>query len=171
MATSGTTTFNYANLVDMIDSVTDYADGYVLVAGTTIDKDIKLWDWNDNKYTSLATALKDLNVTIVRQFGTVSIDGGTAVNIISSNTAFLIGTNSVVGKPVLFVRKRLADIDLLGGAIKRDGARPERLVFVSPNPVHATTGTSRYLAVGITGYEQIAIAATNPYAVSKFIRT
>jgi WD40 repeat protein len=168
---SGYSAFTYKDLVDMIDSITDYSDGYVLIAGTSVDKDIKLWDWTDNKYTSLSSALKDLNVTIVRQFGQVNIDGaGTNADIISSNTAFLVGTNSVVGKPVLFVRKRLSDIDLLGGAIKSNGEKPERLVFVSPNPVHATSGTSRYLAVGITGYEQIAIALTNPYATARFIR-
>lgn len=166
---SGATRFTYERLVTMIDSVTDYADGYVLAVGTTIDKDIKLWDWNDNKYTSLATALKDLNVTILRQFGQVTIDGA-ATDILTSTKAYLWGTNTQVGKPLIFVRKRLSDIDLLGGAIYNNGEKPERLVFVSPNPIHATTGTNRYLAVGVTGYEQIGAAVVNSYALSSFNR-
>ena len=168
--TSGQTHFSYNDLVNMIDGILDYSDNYVLVVGTVIDKDIKLWDWLDNKYTSLATALKDLNVNIVRQFGQVWVDGG-FVQIFDPNTAFLAGLNGVSGKPMLFVRKRLNDIDLMGGAILKNGDKPERLVFVSPNPIHATTGTSRYLAIGLTGYEEIALAVTNPYALSKFTRS
>lgn len=168
--TSGQTHFSYNDLVNMIDGILDYSDNYVLVVGTVIDKDIKLWDWLDNKYTSLATALKDLNVTIVRQFGQVWIDGG-FVQIFDPNTALLAGLNGTSGKPMLFVRKKLNDIDLMGGAILKNGEKPERLVFVSPNPIHATTGTNRYLAIGLTGYEEIALACTNPYSLSKFTRS
>lgn len=166
---SGYTRFTYADLVNMIDAVTDYADGYVLIAGTTIDKDIKLWDWNDNKYTSLAAALKDLNVTILRQFGSVTIDGG-ATTILDPTYAYLVGTSTQIGKPLIFVRKQLSDIDLLGGAIFSAGEKPERLVFVSPNPIHATSGTNRYLAVGVTGFEEIGAAVVNSYALARFIR-
>lgn len=167
---SGSETFTYADLVDMIDSVQDYADNYVLVAGTTIDKDIKLWDWTDNRYQSLAEALKGLNVQIVRQFGSVTVDGG-SVSILDATTAYLFGLVGVDGKPGLFVRKRLNDIDMLGGAIFENGEKPERLVFVSPNPVTANAGANRYLALGLTGYEQIAAAIKNPYALSRFVRS
>ncbi len=168
--TSGQTRFSYNDLVNMIDGILDYSDNYVLIVGTVIDKDIKLWDWNDNKYTSLATALKDLNVKIVRQFGQVWIDGGFH-QIFDPNTALLVGLNGVSGKPILFVRKKLNDIDLMGGAILKNGEKPQRLVFVSPNPIHSTSGTNRYLAIGLTGYEEIALAVTNPYSLSKFTRS
>lgn len=46
--TSGTTTFNYANLIDLIQDVVDYGDNYVLFVGSTIDTDMKLWDWTDS---------------------------------------------------------------------------------------------------------------------------
>lgn len=166
---SGATRFNYERLVTMIDSITDYADSYVLLLGSAVDKEIKLWDWNDNKYTSLATALKDLNVTIVRVFGSVTIDGA-ATDIMPSTYAYLVGINTQIGKPIIFVRKKLSDIDLLGGAIYENGDKPERLVFVSPNPIHATTGTTRYLAVGITGFEEVAAAVVNPYALARYVR-
>lgn len=167
---SGASRFTYERLVTMIDAITDYADQYVLIVGTTVDKDIKLWDWNDNKYTSLATALKDLNVTIIRQFGSVTIDG-TPTTIMPATYAYLIGNSSATGKALIFVRKRLDDIDLLGGAIKENGEKPQRLVFVSPNPIHATSGTNRYLAVGITGFEEFGAAVVNTYALSRFIRS
>ena len=53
---SGVTHFNYENLIDMLDGILDYGDGYVLVAGTQIDKDIKLWDWTDS-YESLMSVM------------------------------------------------------------------------------------------------------------------
>ena len=52
---SGETTFNYRYVVDMIDQVIDYADKYVLVAGSAIDKDLKLMDWVDS-HESLMSA-------------------------------------------------------------------------------------------------------------------
>jgi hypothetical protein len=166
---SGYTRFTYENLVYMIDSIQDYSDGYNLLAGSTIDRDIKLWDWNDNKYTSLASALKDLNVTIHRQIGQVTIDG-VATDILPATYAYLVGTSTTMGKPVLWVRKKLNDIDFLGGALYENGDKPERLVFVSPNPVQVE-GTGRYLAVGITGFEEFAAAVVCDKALARFIRS
>ena len=57
----------------------------------------------------------------------------------------------------------------LGGVLYDNGEKPERLVFVSPNPVQVTN--SRYLAVGVTGFEEIAAAVTNPYAIARFDRS
>lgn len=168
---SGSDHFAYNDMVNMIDAVTDYSDNFFFLAGTQIDKDIKLWDWEDNKYTSLASALQDLNVTIVRQFGSVTVDGS-PVDILASDYAYLYGTSTAIGKPLIFVRKQLNDIEYLGGTVFADGAdKPQRLIIVSPNPVHATSGTSRYLAVAMTGVEEFAAAVVNPYALARFIRT
>lgn len=168
---SGATRFNYEHLVTMIDAITDYADGYELFVGTTVDKDIKLWDWNDNKYTSLAAALKDLNVTITRIFGSFNIDGSSQdETIFAANRALLFGVNSEVGKPMLFVRKKISNIDLMGGDIKENGEAVERFVYVSPNPVQVGA-SNRYLAVGVTGLEEIGLAVVNPYALARFVRT
>jgi len=167
--TSGTTAFNYKNLVDMIDSVKDYADNFTLVAGTTIDKDIVLWDWTDNKYTSLAAAFKDLNVDVMRINQTVTVDGS-STSVLASTKAYLVGKDSEMGKPILFVRKKLDSIKLLGGVLSQNGDMPERLVLASPNPV-TITGTARYLATAITGFEEAAIALVNPYSISEFTRS
>jgi hypothetical protein len=170
--TSGTMTFNYANLIQMLQDIVDYADNYTLFVGSTIDRDMLLWNWNDNKYQSILDAFKDLGVTKIRMgHGDLAIDSATGARPLTSNTAYLVGTSTTVGKPMLFVRKKLNDIDLLGAALKQDGTKPQRLVFASPNPI-TTAGSSgtRYLAVGLTGYENIVAACINPYAVSRFIR-
>jgi len=165
---SGVNHFNFENLIDMIDGLLEYAGEFVLVAGSQIDKDIKLWDWTDNKYHSLKEALADLSVDIIRINQTVTIDGS-STSVLDTNTAYLVGIDSEVGKPNLFVRKRLDSIKILGGVITEKGDMPERLIFVSPNPI-TVTGTARYLAVGVTGYENVVIATTNPYALARFIR-
>jgi len=167
---SGETSFNYAHLIDMIDQVIDYSSDYVLVAGTMIDKDIKLWDWTDNKYHSMVEAFKDLGVNVVRINQSLSREGAGAATILTSSVCYLAGTvTEQPGKPLLFARKRMNDIEQLAGVISTEGMKPERLVFVSPNPVQVST--TRYLAVGVTGYEEYAAATTNPYAISKFTRT
>lgn len=165
------TTFNYASLIDMIQDVIDYGDDYLLLLGSTIDTDMKKWDWTDNKYHSMIEAFKDLGVEKKRVSGSVTIDDSSTA-MLPTTKAYLVARSTNVGKPFLFVRKKLNDIDLLGGAIKENGEKPERLVFVSPNPVAVNVGgtTKRYLAVGVTGYEEIVAACINPYAISEFNR-
>jgi hypothetical protein len=179
---SGYTRFSFPHLVNMLEQVQDYGDSYVLIVGSQIDKDIILWDWNDNKYHSLSEALADLRITKIRigleagartfNLATNASGGSTpaSTDILAANTAYLVATSTEAGKPLLFVRKQIDDMKALGGVIAEGGERPQRLVFVSPNPI-TVTGTARYLAVGMTGYEQIAAAVVNPYAVSKFTRT
>jgi hypothetical protein len=171
--TSGTTTFNYKNLIDMIQDIVDYADNYTLYVGSTVDSDMMLWDWNDNKYSSMMEAFKDLGIAKVRLgTGDLAVDGGAGARQLLATTAYLVGSSTVTGKPMLFVRKKLNDIDLLGAALKSDGTKPQRLVFASPNPI-VTAGSSgtRYLAIGLTGYENIVAACVNKYAISKFVRS
>jgi hypothetical protein len=170
--TSGQMRYSYNDLITAIQQVVDYGDNYVLFVGSEVDTDIKLWNWNDNKFQSLSQAFTDLGITKVRMgVGNVPIDNAVATRQLAANKAYLIATSTEAGKPFLFVRKNLNDIDLLGGAIKLTGERPQRLVFVSPNPIVASGGTTRYLAVGVTGYEQIVAACVNPYAVSGFTRS
>ncbi len=165
---SGESTLNYRTIIDMIDQIIDYSENYVFVVGTNIDKDLKLMDWVDNKYASSIEAFKALGIETVRLNQTVTRDGsGTAV--LNANIAYLAGTTTEMGKPLLFVRKRLNEIEKLGGIISDTGDKAERLVFVSPNPVQVSS--TRYLAVGMTGYEQYTAATINSYAISKFTRT
>jgi len=170
--TSAQSRFSYNDLITMVQQVIDYGDNYVLFVGSELDQDIKLWDWNDNKNASMIAAFNDLGIKKVRMgVGNLAIDSATGVRQLLASYGYLIATSTEVGKPFLFVRKRLNDIDLLGGALKSSGEKPERLVFVSPNPIVASGGTTRYLAVGVTGFEEIVAACINPYAVSRFIRS
>lgn len=171
---SGVTTFNVNHLTQMVDAVADYGDNYVLLCSSVIWKDIILWNWNDNKNIDVFETFAKLGVKIQRiPNQTVTIDGS-ATDLITSTRAYLVAldTQSSIGKkPFLLVRRRLDDIKLLGGLISEaaDAGKPERLIFVSPNPMNV--GGTRYAAVGISGYEQIVCACVNIYALAQFTRS
>jgi hypothetical protein len=170
--TSGQMRFSYNDLIEMLQDVIDYGDNYVLVVGSELDQDIKLWNWNDNKYTDLIQAFNNLGVKKVRMgTGNLTVDTNTAARQLAANSGYLVALDTELGKPFVFVRKKLNDIDLLGATIKQNGEKPQRLVFVSPNPITASGGTTRYLAVGVTGFEEIVAACVNGMAVSKFVRS
>lgn len=170
--TSAQMRYSYNDLVTQLLDVVDYGDQYVLFVGSTIDKDILLWNWNDNKYQSLSDAFKGLGIQKIRMgVGNLTVDTNAAARQLAANKAILVATSTELGKPFVFVRKKLNDIDLLGATIKSEGEKPQRLVFVSPNPITASGGTTRYMAIGITGYEQIVAACVNGYCVSQFTRS
>ena len=176
---SGYTRFSYPHLIDMMEQVQDYGDDFKLVVGADCDKDIKLWNWNDNKYQSVSQAFADLNVTKTRislagaaaQFSVDADNSGgvAATYILGKTKAYLVAADTELGKPLIFVRKKLDSVKQLGGVMYENAPAPERIVFTSPNPVSVVSG-SRYLAVSITGYEQMTAACINPYATSSFTR-
>ena len=166
---SGYNHYTYADLVSMLSSVIDYGSKFVLIAGTQIAKDIVLWNWTDNKYQSLSDALKALNVEIIRINQTVTIDG-TVTSVVKPTDAFLVACDTEVGNPVLFVRKKLDSIAMLGGVFSEAGDMPERLIITGANPVTVLSASKRYLAIGITGYEEIVVTCVNPYAIAYFNR-
>ena len=166
---SGYNHFTYADLVSMLNAVIDYGSKFVLVAGTTIAKDIVLWNWTDNKFQSLSDALKALNVEVIRINQTVTVDG-TVTPVVAPTDAFLVACDTEVGNPILFVRKKLDSIAMLGGVFSEAGDMPERLIISSCNPITVLSGSKRYLAVGITGYEELVVTCVNPYAIAYFSR-
>ena len=167
---SGETTFTYSHLIDMIDQVIDYSENYVLVAGTQIDKDIKLWDYKDNKYHSMVEAFNDLGIQLVRINQQVTRDA-TVTNILASTVGYLVGTmTEAPGKPLTFVRKAVSNIEKIPGAtIEQSGNVPERWIFVSQNPT--VISATRELAFGMVGYQNYVAFTKNTYAISKFTRS
>ena len=177
---SGYTRFSYPHVISMLEQVQDYGDNFKLVLGATCHNDLTLWDWNDNKYASMLEAFAMLNVEKIRlslagsaaQFSVDADNSGgvVATDLLSATAAYMVAVDSELGAPILFVRKKLDSIAMLGGVISENGEAPQRLILVGSNPV-TVTSTARYLAVSIQGYEQIAAAVVNPYACSSFSRS
>jgi hypothetical protein len=169
--TSGQMRYSYNDLIQQLLDLVDYGDNYTLFVGSELDQDILLWNWNDNKYTDLLQAFNALNVKKIRMgVGNITVDANTACRQLAANMGILVATDTIIGKPFVFVRKKINDIDLLGAAIKQNGEKPQRIVFVSPNPITPSGGTTRYMAIATFGYEQIVAACVNGMCVSKFTR-
>lgn len=170
--TSAQMRYSYNDLIQQMLDVVDYGDNYVLFVGSELDQDILLWDWNDNKHQSVVQAYKDLNIKKIRMgVGNLTVDVNAPARQLAANTGILVALDTELGKPFVFVRKKINDIDLLGAAIKQSGEKPQRIVFVSPNPITPSAGTARYMAIALFGYEQIVAACINGMAVSKFVRS
>ena len=174
---SGTTKFTFGNVLEMVAQVKDYGKKLVLIAGTTVDNDIDGMEYSENKYHSIREQLTALGIEIKRVPFSVSRaaqSGATSTfistEVVTKTKAYLVATDSEIGKPVLFVRRRLNAINLLGGLITVDGEEaPERLVIVNASP-RTVPGDAAYLGVGVIGYEQIAVVCRNQYACSYFNR-
>ena len=161
---SGETSFTYEHLILLKNKIADYGDNFVLVCGSDVEQDITLWDYNENKYHSLRDALKDLGINIIKVTGKVTI-ADTEKVLLNSGKAILVALNTEAGRPAVFCRKQINTLELLGGEIDKE---LQRAVIVSPAIM--PVGTKRLPAVGVTGFESIALVVRNPKAIAGFYR-
>lgn len=171
--TSGQTKFRFENLIDMVEDITDYGGDLHLVGGATIFKDKSLWNYDINKNQSVLEAYKALNIKEIRIPATMTMTKDSAsTDVINTNVAYLVATDTSMEKPLLFVRKKIGNIEGLEGVmIDTMDTEKERMIMWSPNPVQLANGTKRYWAIGIGGWEEIVGAVVNQYAVSEFTRS
>jgi len=167
---TGEVKFKYTHLLKMRNAVRDYGDNYVLVVGSQVEEDIALWDYDEDKYQSLKQALDNLNIQIIRVAGkvyrrSVASGGLTERDILSTNKAILVALNTEAGKPGIFGRRKLNPIEILGGTID---AQLNRAVIQSPAIMNV--GGNRLPAVGVVGFESIAVAVRNIYGLAGFTR-
>jgi hypothetical protein len=170
---SGQTKFRYPDLLEMRDAVKDYGDNYVLLVGSQVESDIALWDYDENKYHSLKDALDSLNIQIIRVSGTVfrhatadrTVGQLVEVPLLNTNKAILVALNTEMGKPGVFMRRKLTPIQILGGNI--DGQINRAII---QTPAIMPVGATRLPAIGVVGFESIAVAVRNIYGLAGFYR-
>jgi len=144
----------------MIDQVSDYADNYVLLAGSNVYNAINKYDRdnvdNFNYKMSISTDLLEKNkVTLVKMIGEIKLDSGSSTVVLHANKAILVGRNSKIkgvgGKPVLFVRRKInpAVAQLMG--IAPDNA--QRLITTLGGL--QVVSTTNILGYGVIGYEAV----------------
>lgn len=169
---SGQIKFRYSNLINMLQGVVDFGDDYVLTVGTTIDSDIKLWDFDENKYHSLKEALADLDISITRVRMPLTLDD-VSTTALTATKAYLVARDTEVGLPIVLVRKEIGEITSLPGVttVAPVGpASPQRAVIVGAAPMTIPSTSKRYLGVSLTGYGQFGSVVRNPYAIYEFSR-
>ncbi len=187
---SGETSFTYNHFIQMWKKIKGYGTDLVLFVGANVWEDIMTMDWDNNKYRDFVDIMTRVyNVKIVplmigeaaNKFyykdDTVSGSSSTLTDVLDENVAYLVATNSAVGKPLIFARRRLNDVLYLGGHIlptvdgTTDPQMPERIVLAQSAPMSNSGLTANELKVGLIGFENIATATKNIYPICKFTRS
>lgn len=160
------TKFKYPKLIEMLESIEDYGDNYIFEAGTTVMRDIRKWDYDENKYRSIYDMLKDFKLEIQRVSGaSVTVDGD-AKRLLDANKAILLARDNELGrKPIEFSRRKLDPIKILGGEIDTE---LQRAIIISPMPM--PVAATRKPAISAWGAESIACVCVNTSAIARFTR-
>lgn len=163
---SGQTYLTFPKLLEMLNAISPYGDKYVLITGSTVDDDIILTDYNENKNHSVLAMMDRLNITRIKVTGTFTssaTSGASATQIMTATRAILVATSSLAGKPVSFGRKKLVP----GVAINTTQDTRLRLNTVVP----VIPRNSEAPSVGIWGYGEYQAVLKNSLAVARFTRS
>ena len=156
---TGASKFNYTDLCAMVEDVANYGTRLLLIAGTNINKDIILWNFDNDKNQPISPADFGVDVRVIR--GTVKIDAGAVEPILDPDVAYLVATSDSEGnKPGYFVRRIVSNL-----GPENEG---ERLIL--PTSAVMAIGANRKMAFAVVGYENIGCVITNPNTISKFTR-
>jgi hypothetical protein len=158
---SDDTYLNFPKVLEMLNVISPYGDRYVLITGSTVDDDIILTDYRENKRQSVLEMLEKLNITRVKITGTYN--DGSSHNIFESTYALLIATNTVVGKPLSFGRKQLVPNAVLEGTLDA------KLRYMTVVPAIPENGEKP--SVKIWGYGEFQSVLKNPKAIARFTRS
>jgi hypothetical protein len=160
--------FGYQHLQALRKFVKDYADKFLLIVGSDIDEDILSWDFDENKYRSIADLVKDLNVEVVYAGNYTLKISGTDTPVVAVDKAWLIGVQSMLdGKPFVVARKELANKSNLKDA-EIDSAK-QRMVQTVPTIIDISNQATA--ALGYWGYEEFNVVCRMPLALAEFTRT
>jgi len=149
----------------MINQVTDYADNFVLLAGSNVVDAINAYDRaNADSFSMPMKIYPDLldknKVTVVKVLGTIATDSGESLAVLNADKAILVGRNSKIvgigGKPVLFVRRRINPEVAKAMGIEPDAA--QRLITNLGGL--QVVSTSNILGYGVVGIEWVVEAIT-----------
>jgi len=158
---SGDTYLNFPKLLEMLNAISAYGDKYVLITGSTVDDDIILTDYRENKNQSVLAMLDKLNISRIKITG--AYNDGTSKNIFTSTYALLVATSTLAGKPVSFGRKKLVP-----GAVISE-TQNEKLRIMSVVPAIPRNGEKP--SVGVWGYGEFQAVLKNSLAVARFSRS
>ena len=158
---SADTYLNFPKLLEMLNAVSAYGDKYILVTGSTVDDDIILTDYNENKNQSVLAMMDRLNIQKIKVTGQYT-DASTTNVIWPATQAILVATSTQVGKPVSFGRKSLVP----GTVISEEQDAKLRLTSVVP----IIPKNAEKPSVGVWGYGEFQAVLKNSSAVARFSR-
>lgn len=164
---TGEDSFTYKHLRQLRTKVKDYADKFLVLIGSNIDDDIADWDYDENKYRSIADMAKDLNVEIQYVGNYTLTENGSDVKIVDPDVAYLIGVQSKLdGKPFVFARKELTNTRFKDVEVD---AEKQRIVQTIPTIIRNASNAT-VAVLGYWGYEECNVVCRLPLALAKFTR-
>lgn len=164
----------YSVIISHKQSIEDYGDKFLLLAGTNVASAIETYDHDNatsfNYNLTLQDRLAKAGITVMKIFGKVSVASNEAeVDLLDADTFILIAQNSRLegaGKPVQFARRVITpEIAKYMGA---EVDNLQRAIMVTQVPTMVTlAGTSQpLLAYGVYGASWVIFAISNPYAIA-----
>ena len=157
---SGVSYLTLAKLDEMIVSIEKYGTKIVAVAGSTCASDIRKLNYNEDK--NQAIDLKAFGIDEVIKVPTFQYTHSTTMTVLDADKLILVAlSDSEGGKPVDFVRRKVADV-FAGGDDK------ERIIV--PSGPRLQVGANPKWAYEIAVMEQYGVVQPNPYAVAVFKR-
>jgi len=158
---SGKTYLDFPKILEMRNSISKYGTDFALICGTTVDDDITLTDYRENKNQSVLAMMDKLNI---KKYKVVAeYNDGSAKDVLSATSAILVALNTRAGKPVEFGRKTLVQNTVLGTT---ETTEKLRLLTVTPVVPRGTEKPS----VAIWGYGEFQAVLKNSKAVARFTR-
>ena len=153
----------YDLIVKMVHFIEDYADNYVLVAGSLVKEKIDTYDKENADNFHYRVGLKEYLVSagikVIKATGKLN---GAA--ILATDKLILVGRDSqlAAGKPITFVR-RLMSPEI---AKMMNSESTERAISVAQAPTVISAGGKNTLGYGTFGYESVIATITNKRAIA-----
>lgn len=155
----------YDVIMDGIQTLDDYGDQLVLLAGSTVHNSIALYDKrkadNFNYSVNLPEKLASLNVEVKKMFGYVKYTGDESKQrLLSASKFIMVARNSTIEEgqlPLWFVRRRIDGN--LASLMNANVDKAQRALFIDPAPTQKTN--TEIMAFGVLALESIALVNTN----------
>ena len=157
----------YSGIIKMVHKIADYGDNYVLLAGSTVWEAINTYERDKvgsfNYRLGIKEMLKDFGIEVIKVVGSVQLDTGGTIAVLSATKAILIARDSKLkaGKPCLFVRRKISPEVATQLGFPVDQA--ERII-TTIGGLQIVNNSKNILGYGVVGYESVALAITNSLA-------
>lgn len=154
----------YDGILKMVHKIEDYGDSYVLLVGSAVKEAIDTYDKvNVDTFhyrIGIKETLANMGIKVIKVVGSIKLDSGSYAPVLATASAILVALNSQlkVGRPILFVRRKISPEIAQGMGINPDEAF--RLISVAQTPT-VINNSKNILGYGVFGYESLICAITN----------
>jgi hypothetical protein len=156
---SGDTALDFPKLEEMTRSLELYGTDFILITGSTVSADVRLMNYNANKFQSVK--LSDLGINEWIKMPAFQYTHSGTQTVMASDKAILVVSSDVANeRPVHFVRRMTTDIS---------GTGDKERVIVNLGP-RTQVGSTPKVALSVVAFEQYGVVQPNPYGTAVYQR-